>query len=202
MIRCISGTVTAISDHDITIDIGTLSFALHVPNPTQFQLQHAVALQVHMHWNQEQGPTLYGFMHELERTIFLLITSCSGLGPKIALAVLGQLGPERFIQAIQTGNEKALSHVSGIGGKKAEQMIAQLRHKVAKLVKSGLPLENNTGTAQLTQWDDVAEALVSLNYTRTEIASTMKYLGDTYAGTSLPFDQLMRQALSFLSKKT
>ncbi len=138
------------------------------------------------------------FTTELERSVFLLIIGCSGIGPKLALALLAQLGAESFLHAIQTSNEKALSSVTGIGSKKAEQIITLLRHKVAKLAKISGTVTGST----ITQWDDVTQALISLNYTRNEIATTMRYLGETYGDVSLPFDQLIRHALSFLAKKS
>ena len=91
-------------------------------------------MQTYMHWNQDNGPTLYGFNSILEKTVFLLIISCSGIGPKIGLAVLHHLEPATFVQAIIEENIKVLSSISGIGAKKAEQICVALKHKVAKLL--------------------------------------------------------------------
>lgn len=199
MIRTVNGMVQAVTDQDITVNIGPLGLALQVPNPNQFHVGAVVTMATYLHWNQEQGPTLFGFADELDRAVFLLIISCAGIGPKIALAALAQLGSANILVALQTSNEKVLSQVSGIGAKKAEQIIAHLRHKADKVAK------NFTGAVAgktVTQWDDVTQALTSLNYTRTEIANTMQHLGQRYADVELPFDQLIRHALSFLAKKT
>ncbi len=198
MLSYINGVVKRIEEQRILVDVGLCAFTLQVPNERVFMLDKQVMIHTHMHWNQEQGPSLFGFATELERTVFLLVISCSGLGPKIGLAVLGHLGPKAFLEAVQTGNEGVLSGVSGIGQKKAEQIIVQLRHKVSKLVKSGIEVGQSDS---FEQWNNVSEVLASLNYTRAEITQTMKHLGDTYAGQALPFDQLMRHALSFLSKR-
>jgi Holliday junction DNA helicase RuvA len=152
-----------------------------------------------MHWNQEQGPSLFGFTSDLDKTVFLMIISCSGIGPKLGIAVLSAMSAKDFLAAVQTGNDKAFSAISGIGAKKAEQLIMQLRDKVAKLVKSGVELDE---TSQAGHWHTVSQALASLNYTCAEVAQTMKYLSQTYSGTSLTFDQLMRYALSYLAKKS
>ncbi len=197
MISTITGSIKAVEGKLLTVDIGFLSLAVQVPLGAQFVKGKKVELFTHMHWNQEQGPTLFGFATELERMVFLLVISCSGLGPKIALAVLADLGPQAFIQAVQQGNDKVLSKVSGIGAKKAEQVIVQLKHKVAKLVKSGVKLD---GAAQLTQWNNITEVLESLNYSRAEITAAMKHLSNEYVGSDMPFDQLIRHALSFLAK--
>ncbi len=198
MIRTLSGTVQAITDCDITITIGPVGLAIQVPTPNQFQVGNAVTMATYLHWNQEQGPTLFGFMHEVDRAVFLLIISCAGVGPKIALAALAQLGAAPILTALQTSNTKVLSQVSGIGAKKAEQIIAHLRHKAEKIAKN---FDTSITGTTLTHWEDVTQALVSLNYTRTEIADTMKHLGQQYGDAQLPFDQLIRHALSFLSKR-
>jgi Holliday junction DNA helicase RuvA len=198
MIRTISGTVQTIAEQEVTIDIGFLALTLQVPTVGHFQIGSPVTLTTYLHWNQEQGPSLFGFTNELERSVFLLVISCSGIGPKIALAALGQLGAENLLHALRSSNEKVLSQVSGIGTKKAEQMIAHLRHKADTLAKQHTI---TTTTAQITQWNDVTQALASLNYTRAEITNTMHHLSQKVPDTSLPFDQLMRHALSFLAKK-
>ena len=119
---------------------------------------------------------------------------------KIGLAILNQLGTDTFIQAVQTDNEKTLSSVSGIGSKKAEQMIVSLRHKVKKLLSSGIEIDTSSGkTGQ--QWNDIINALESLNYSRPEISRAMKHLSEECKETVIPFETMMRKALSYLSKR-
>src|SRR5579885_3374603 len=148
MLNYINGTIKSIDEKQVVMDLGPIALSVQVPSERAFSLGQQMILHTYLHWNQEQGPTLFGFASELERTVFLLVISCSGIGPKIALAVLDQLGPKLFLDAVQTGNEAALSNVSGIGQKKAEQIIVQLRHKVAKLLKSGVEIEE-TGAAKI-----------------------------------------------------
>ncbi len=199
MFSYLNGIIKDRSDQVIMLDIGAIAFEVKVPNSSIFPQDKKTKIYTHMHWNAEQGPSLYGFATSLEKSVFLLITSCSGIGPKIGLAALNDLGPQSFLQAIQTGNENALSKISGIGGKKAEQMIVQLKHKVAKLIKSGIELG---GAQHIAHWNTVAEALESLNYSRTEINRAMSQLQKEYAdNTQATFDQLMRQALAVLTKQ-
>jgi Holliday junction DNA helicase RuvA len=198
MINNLAGTVKEIKDQAITVDIGALTFQVAVPQESMFKPGAAVNLHIYMHWNQEQGPSLFGFQDELEKAVFLMIIDCSGIGPKIGLAVLSSMSPQHFLEVIQSGNEKGLSKVNGIGAKKAEQMIVQLKHKVAKLLDSGVEV---SGSAQLTHWQNLTQVLESLNYSRGEIAAAMKHLRDSEPQINAPFDQMMRRALSFLSKK-
>jgi len=198
MIDYVSGRIAAISEGGISVDIGSLWLFFSVANPQIFKIEQKVDLHVHMHWNQENGPSFFGFSTTLERTVFLLVISCSGIGPKIGLAVLRDLGPDSFLQAIQMEDDVVLGKVNGLGPKKVEQMVVQLRRKVAKLIKSGLQVQ---GANKFTDWQNVSDVLVSLNYSRGEIGRVMKFLKDNYADSELPFDGLMRHALSFLAKR-
>ncbi len=199
MISHITGIITHNTDKQVLIDTGTFGLCIQVPTSVHYTINKVATLFVHMHWNQDQGPSLYGFSTQLEKTVFLLLTSCSGIGPKIGLAVLADLGPERFLETVQTVNHNALSKVTGIGTKKAEQIVVQLKGKVADLIKSGV----NLGSAQhLTEWNTVVQALESLNYSRTEITHAMSYVQQQSSEPQQrSFDQLLRQALSYLNKQ-
>lgn len=198
MMNYFSGTVKQISERAITLEVGGIGFGLQVPSGSVFLLDKLVHVFVYMHWSSEQGPSLYGFATELEKAVFILIINCSGVGPKIGLAVLSDLGPHNFLQAIQTGDEKMLSRVNGIGEKKAEQIIVQLKHKVGQLIKSGIDL---TGAQRVSEWHTVVQALESLNYSRNEINNVMQYLQKNYGQSNCSFDQLLRHALSHLTKQ-
>lgn len=196
MISYLSGTIEDVKEQCLTVNSGILGLMVYVARPTFFQRGDSVKLYIHLHWNQEQGPTLFGFKDELEKTVFLLITSCSGMGPKVALSVLAHLEAHEFLEAIQTANDRALSNVNGIGNKKAEQMILQLKHKVGLLIKSGVTISSNA-----QQWHEIMEVLTSLHYSRQEISRAMDYLKQVPEISNAPFDQRIRHALSFLAKK-
>ena len=198
MINSINGVVTFASEQKVVINIGFVCLEIKVPSTNSFKPNEKVSLHTYLHWNQENGPTLFGFSTQLERTIFELIISCSGLGPKIGLAVLADLGPESFISAISAGDENALSKVNGIGKKKAEQIIVQLRHKIKKLLDSDITI--GVGTVD-KRWYNLNEALKSLNYSRGEISGAVSHVRELPESAQLPFDRIMRAALSFLSRK-
>jgi len=199
MISSIQGTITEIRDQLLIIDIGQLGLSVAVPTTMNFKVGSQVKLTAHMHWNAEQGPSLFGFTDPLEKTIFLLLISCSGVGPKLALAALGYLGSQGFLETMRTENVAGLSKVPGIGAKRAEQIIVHLKHKVNALLAEH-PIAANSNNS-LAIWQEVAQALESLNYSRPEINQTMHHLSTAYTGTNLPFDQLLRHALSFLARK-
>jgi len=198
MIGFLSGVIRDCNENILTVEVSGVGYMVQVPQPSLFPLGQPATLLVHMHWNSENGPSLFGFANNLERSVFLMITSCSGLGPKLAMAVLAQLGASEFLEAVQAANEDALSNVSGIGAKKAEQIIVQLKHKVAKLVESGVALGSSE---TLEKRHEISQVLKSLNYSPQEIRSAMAYVNDKYPQNSVAFDALLRHALAFLSKR-
>lgn len=203
MFSFIKGKVHSVSSSVVTLENtdSSLGYAVVVAQPHAFIIGSSAMVYTYMHWNQEQGPTLFGFSDELEKAVFLLIISCSGIGPKIALAALSELTPVTFLQAVQEGQVKVLSSVSGIGTKKAEQIIVTLKDKVSKMIQSEMVLKASGSTGNLSEWNNIAQVLQSLNYSKGEIDMALSHITSEYSGKSLSFEEYLRKALSFLSKK-
>lgn len=197
MIQKIKGAVLEISQHSIVIACGDIGFGVHVPRPHVFSIGSVAELFSHLHWSQDNGPTLYGFSSVQERTLFLAIIGCSGVGPKLGLALLASLTPSMLVQAITDNDMSALSSVSGIGAKKAEHLMVYLRHKIDDLLVAIPSAETGQGA---THWKDIPQALAALNYSKQEIARAMHYLTESQGGNAKSFDVLLRGALSYLSK--
>ncbi len=200
MITSLSGVVTYASSGTLVIDVHGVGFEVVVPQTALFGVKEPVTLLTYWHWSAENGPTLYGFHHELERSIFGLVIGCSGMGPKLGMALLGSLTPQAFLQAIQTGDEKALSKVSGVGAKKAEQLIVQLKHKVSGLIDQ-CAADGHSLDPALEQWKNITQVLHSLHYSRPEIDAAIAHVQKEHKGQQIAFDILMRSALSFLAKR-
>lgn len=198
MIRILNGIVKEIENNCLVLDSGGIGFAVSVPDDKIFIKGQKIELYIHFNWNQEAGPQLFGFLTTNERSIFSLIISCSGFGPKIGLAILNSMLPESFVQSILFSDIKSLSSISGVGAKKAESMILQLKDKVSKL-----PIDqtDNTKNNSLHLIKQVNEALSSLSYTRQEIAGALEYAKQNISFENVTFDEILRKALSFLAKK-
>ena len=199
MVDYITGAITRAHQQELVVEIGPIGIALQVPNAQAFEQNKQIKVYSYVHWSSENGPSLFGFVSLLDRSVFKIIISCSGIGPKIALAVLSDLGAQGFLQAIMAGDEQVLSKVSGIGKKKAEQIIVALKHKVAALMESGTVDVSDIKHA--SHFNDVLLALQSLNYSRPEIGRVMDYLKKSTTIDNVTFDVLLRQALSYLSKQ-
>lgn len=196
MLNRLIGTVKEIKEQSIVLSCSSFWFELFVPRPSLWAPETQTEIPVYMHWNQETGPTLYGFSNEIEKQLFILVTSCSGVGPKLGLAILADIGVKDCIQAIQKQDEQALSKVSGIGPRKAEQILVQLRHKLPTFAPEVFAGEGTSGA----DWQLVAKTLESLSYSRAEVARALAHLRTAPATETMPFDQLVKQALSYLTR--
>lgn len=202
MIDSLEGTIKAITGKTITLLVGGVGYAITLPRAQSYTCNTQASFHTYIHWNQEKGPSLFGFDTILERTIFLLIIDCPKMGPQLALSILDSISTSQFLEAITSRNEKLLSSLNGIGEKKAEQLITHLHHKVAKLISQGaLPQETDEKQQDFMQWQHISDVLKAFNYTQTEINKVISHLSEQYAGQDKSLDQLIRAALSFLSKK-
>lgn len=197
MIDYLSALVHKVDKQSIVIEVAAIGLLVAVPDGYRFVPGSQVKVYTYLHWNQEQGPTLFGFSDELERTVFSLIIGCSGIGPKIALSLLGNLGSVAFLQAVHKEDCAVLASVTGIGPKKAEQIVVSLKHKVAKIVESGI-LQQVGG--EFAQWHEITQALESLNYSKVEVSYALNRLKSADIPPNSTFDQLLRKALVYLTK--
>lgn len=198
MIASLTGTINHIENNKITLLQNNIGFEVFCPQALTFSLKEQVTLHTYLHWNQEQGPSLFGFTQSLDKDVFLLIISCSGIGPKMGLSILEQTDATGFLQSIVEENVSQLSKLKSIGTKKAEQLCISLRTKAPKLLKAHPQLATKT---PIGMWNDLQETLTSLNYSTSEIKQTTTILKEELKENSPTFDLLLRKALQILAKK-
>jgi holliday junction DNA helicase RuvA len=140
---------------------------------------------------KEDGWSLFGFDSAMERLVFRHLLSASGFGPKLAIALLSALGPERTVQSVQARDLSALSSVSGIGRKKAERLVLELQDRFSELVvepKSGPRLEGS---------EEAVRALMGLGYGIAAADDAVR--AALAAGAPQETPQLIRRALQQLA---
>jgi holliday junction DNA helicase RuvA len=139
---------------------------------------------------KEDGWSLYGFDSAVERQIFRYLLTASGFGPKLALALLSALGPERTVRSIQARDLSALSSVSGIGRKKAERLVLELQERFSDLVvdSRGPRLEGS---------EEAVRALMGLGYGVAAADDAVR--AALAAGAPQDTPQLIRRALQQLA---
>ena len=141
----------------LVIDVGGVGYELEAPMSTFYDLPDVgreVILFTH-HAQREDSVSLYGFLRESERRLFRDVQKVSGIGAKIALAVLSGVSVDEFARQVQAGDVAALVRIPGIGKKTAERMVVELRDRVSDL--GGNPL----GAPSLPN-DPQSEATIAL----------------------------------------
>ena len=129
---------------------------------------------------REDAHTIYGFYTPEERVMFIRLTGVSGIGPKVALAILSAMKLSELAAAIITSDEGAFQKISGVGKKTAQRIIIDLAEKIATTEALGTGEDVLTGPADKEA--EAVSALVALGYNRTEAmraVSSVKSLGDT-----------------------
>ena len=124
----------------LVIDVGGVGYELEAPMSTFYDLPDVgreVILFTH-HAQREDSVSLYGFLRENERRLFRDVQKVSGIGAKIALAVLSGVAVDEFARQVQTGDVAALVRIPGIGKKTAERMVVELRDRAADLMGTGV----------------------------------------------------------------
>ena len=143
----------------LVIDVGGVGYELEAPMSTFYdlpELGREVTLFTH-YAQKEDSVALYGFLREPERRLFRDVQKVSGIGAKIALAVLSGVSVDEFARLVQAGDITALTRIPGIGKKTAERMVVELRDRAADLAGGGVP-----GAMAAGAGDPVADAVTAL----------------------------------------
>ena len=140
MIGRLRGILAYKSPPWLVIDVGGVGYELEAPMSTHYDLPDVgreVLLFTH-YAQKEDSVSLYGFLREGERRLFRDVQKVSGVGAKIALAVLSGASVDEFARMVQAGDIAALTRIPGIGKKTAERMVVELRDRAADLIGTGV----------------------------------------------------------------
>lgn len=190
MIGRLRGTLVARSASTITVDVSGVGYEVQVTPRTQTSLPgigEELVVHTHLH-GKEDGLVLYGFASESERNLFRVLITASGVGPKLAQAILGSLSVSEIRVAIATDDVDALTIVPGVGKRSAQKLVLELKPKLEDA--EAMVLESNGGSGQLRQ------ALESLGYTPAEIREVSSAIDKE---ASVP--EQIRAALQALGRK-
>ena len=155
----------------LVVDVNGVGYELEAPMSTFYDLPDVgreVALFTH-YAQKEDSVSLYGFLRESERRLFRDVQKVSGIGAKIALAVLSGVSVDEFARLLQSGDVAALTRIPGIGKKTAERMLVELRDRAADLAGGGGPLQGQRDIPRDPQSEAVI-ALQQLGYKPAEAA--------------------------------
>jgi Holliday junction DNA helicase RuvA len=201
MIASVRGSVLHIGLDRTVVEVGGVGMLVHTTPGTASSLHRgreamlSTTLVV-----REDSLTLYGFANDDERDVFELVQTVSGVGPRLALAMLSVMPPDRLRAAISGSDIAALTKVPGIGKKGAERMVLELRDKI------GMPSAQAGAAAAAPvagvggAWrEQVSEALVGLGWTGKQAEDAVARVADG-AGTEPNVSDMLRAALRELGR--
>ena len=204
MIGRLTGRVIERRPDHVLLDVGGVGYTVQIPLSTFYALSEDGAspatLHIHTHV-REDALQLFGFADPEERAVFRLLIGISGVGPRLALAILSGIGAGELRGAVVRQDRPRLQRIPGVGKKTAERLLLELRDKL------GAGREASAGPAgEAGSWageaaggvrGDAISALVNLGYAR-EVARRAVEAALEAQGGDLPIERLIREALSGL----
>lgn len=194
MLDYIKGTLAESAPDRCTVEVQGFGYLVHIPVSTYSELPQ-IGEKIHLYLYEqirEDTHKLFGFFKKEEREIFTSIINVSGIGPKIALALIGHIGIADLSFAIQGGDSTSLSKVPGIGKKTAERLIVEMRGKLKNLSLSA----DTTSSAPPVLIQDAVSALVNLGYNAMQAQKAVRKV--LPEGEEMPLARLITTALQEL----
>jgi Holliday junction DNA helicase RuvA len=199
MIALLRGRVLEKQANRVIVDVSGVGYDVAVPLSTFYSLGEPgadVTLRIHTHVREDQL-ALYGFLTPLELAVFERLIAVSGIGPKLALAVLSGMEPRELVMAIQRGDVARLTGIPGVGKKTAERISMELRDRLPKALEAAVGTVPALSAGDVLR-DDVSSALVNLGYHRQAVDKVLdRVLGE---GETPDFERVLRTALKELAR--
>lgn len=167
MIAHLRGHISQKQPNRIVIDVNGVGYDVSVPLSTFYGLGDEgsdIALRIHTHV-REDSLALYGFATPLELDLFERLIGVSGIGPKLALAVLSGIEPRELVRAIEQADVARLTSIPGVGRKTSERIVVELKDRLPRL-RPAVAAAGAGAVEPSTLRDDVLSALVNLGYHR------------------------------------
>ncbi len=199
MIDQLTGKLLSSSDSYLVIEVGGLGIRVNIPKASSknFKINEVMSFSTYLHV-KEDALDLYGFEHESDRSLFLMLISINGIGPKLGLTIISGLAPEKLKMKIISGDVKALTSIPGVGAKTAKRIIIELKDKLSKIDSEDLGFKDEIDSKIFR---DVISALDGLGYKEKESKKALKKLGlDRSDNSNQPIEYLIREALKILNE--
>lgn len=170
MIAFLQGHIHDKQPNRVTVEVQGVGYDVHVPLSTYYdvgEIGAEVSLRVYTHV-REEALQLYGFLTMLEQQVFERLISTSGIGPKLAVAVLSGIEARDLIGSVQRGDVARLTHIPGVGKKTAERIVLELKDRLPQpTTPEGEPMPAPSPADKLRE--DLNSALLNLGYHRPAI---------------------------------
>lgn len=178
MIGRIRGTLVEKHLTEILVDVNGVGYEISVPMSTLYQLPDTgQGLVLHTHLAvREDAQVLFGFMEKAEKSLFRALIKVSGVGPKLALAILSGMAVDEFVRTVNANDVASLVRMPGVGKKTAERLIIEMRDRLAEWgpqAAGELPGSSPAGSSEAHIASEAETALVSLGYKPAEASRTI-----------------------------
>lgn len=169
MINALIGNIVSLTDDKVIIRCGYVEYVVIISSQTASQIsnlpsKHDVRIITNLQV-REDSMTLFGFLSEKERDVFLQLQTVNGIAAKGALKILSGISLNNLIANLDEGNVKALSKIPGIGAKTAQRLILALR---GKLILDDDNLDTSKKTSKTSPFNDLVNALAEMGYDRSK----------------------------------
>jgi Holliday junction DNA helicase RuvA len=201
MIASLTGRLAFKAPTYLVLDVHGVGYEVFIPLSTYYglpNLSESISLSVHTHV-REDAIQLFGFLTSQEKDAFVLLTSVSGVGPKLALSVLSALPVSNLVSAIQSGDVEKLTTVPGIGNKSASRLVLELKDKVEKLHPGLASASESPRQGEDATFDDALSALVNLGYRPQDAKVALKQVKKSNA-KSIVLKDMIRESLKELAR--
>lgn len=196
MIAYLSGLVRDLRENSVVLLVAGVGYELLCPASTLGRLSADATAELHTRLVvREDSMTLYGFLDTDSLRLFDLLTQVSGVGPKLALALLSAMPPSALAQGLLSADTALLSSVSGVGKKTAERLVLELQNKVPEHLAAG-PAVKGKAAVVSTAGRDAVDALLALGFRDMQVRAVVAEL--LSADSSLSADALIRRGLGKL----
>src|SRR6476620_8280676 len=197
MITFLNGTLTSALPTQAVIDVNGVGYEVFIPLSSYDKLPapgEVVHILTHLHV-REDAQILYGFMTVAERDLFrLLVNNVSGIGPKLALAVLSGMSVDRFKAAVVNADITSLSKISGLGKKTAERIVLELKDKLGVVAAWEAASAEHAPTPEQTRVNEAVLALIALGYKQVDAHRTVREIQEREPSIKTA-EELVKRAL-------
>lgn len=201
MIASLTGRLAFKAPTYLVLDVHGVGYEVFIPLSTYYglpNLSENTSLSVHTHV-REDAIQFFGFLTSQEKDAFVLLTSVSGVGPKLALSVLSALPVSDLVSAIQSEDVGKLTTVPGIGNKSASRLVLELKDKVGKLYPALAPASDLPRQGEDATFDDALSALVNLGYRPQDAKEALKQVKKSNAAP-IVLKEMIRESLKELAR--
>lgn len=199
MIASLTGMLKRKAADHLIVEVHGVGYHVQAPLSTYSALPgvgEEVSLHIHTHV-REDALALFGFFAEEEKEAFLLLMGVSGIGPRLALAVLSSMSVPDIVRAIRASDDSTLRSIPGIGKKTAARMVLELRDKVTLLAAESCAAGETVSGQDCV--DDAVSALVNLGYKKPLAEEAVKKVRKERTGLSV--EELIKEGLATLMKR-